>query len=82
MLIYEEFYAVLEEIEGVLNSRPLAVLGEGDMEESLTPVHLLFGHGILDSSEGEGYDSDPNFNNNCKKTLLRKHQLEQVLQSS
>ena len=80
-LTYEEFYTVLVEIEGVLNSRPLTCLDENDIEEPLTPVHLYCGHRILNPIEREGYESDPDFKNNCEQALSRKHQLEQVLQS-
>ena len=35
-LTYEDFYTVLVEIEGVLNSQPLTYLDENDIEERLT----------------------------------------------
>ena len=56
-----------------------ADLDEDVIEEPLTPNHLYCGHGILNPIEGEGYESDPGFNNNREQALLRKHQLEQVL---
>ena len=34
---------VIREIELILNSRPLRVLYDDDMEQVLTPNHLLFG---------------------------------------
>ena len=80
-LTYEEFYTSLVEIEGVLNSRPLTYLDKNDIEEPLTPIHLYRGHRILNPIKGEGYESDPDFKNNCEQALSRKHQLEQVLQS-
>ena len=80
-LTYEEFYTSLVEMEGVLNSRPLTYLDENDIEEPLTPIHLYRGHRILNPIKGEGYESDPDFKNNCEQVLSRKHQLEQVLQS-
>ena len=68
-LTYEEFYADLVEIEGVLNRQPLTYLDEDDIEEPLTPIHLYCGHRILNSIEGEGYESDTDFNNTPEQTL-------------
>ena len=53
-LTYEEFYTVLVEIEGVLNSRPLTYLDENDIEEPLKPIHLYCGHRILKSYRRRG----------------------------
>ena len=39
-LTYEEFYTVLVEIDGVLNSQPLTYLDEDNIKEPLTPIHL------------------------------------------
>ena len=79
-LTLEEIYTVLVEIEGVLNSRPLNYLDEDDTEEPLTPIHLYCVHRILNPINGEGYESDPDLNNNREQALSRKYQLEQVLQ--
>ena len=42
-LSYTELQTVLTEIEFILNSRPLGALYDDDMEEILTPNHLLYG---------------------------------------
>ena len=39
-LNYEKFSAVLVEIEGASNSRPLTYFDKDDIEEPLTPFHL------------------------------------------
>ena len=78
-LTYEEFYTVLVDIEGALNTRPLFYLDENDIEEPLTPIHLYCRHRILNPIEGERYEIDPDFKNNHEQALSRKHQLEQVL---
>ena len=44
ILSFSEIQTVLLEIEAILNSRPLCTLFDDDMEEPLTPNHLLFGH--------------------------------------
>ena len=80
-LTHEEFYLVLAEIEGALNSRPLTYLDEDNIEEPLIPIYLHCGHRILNPFEGEGYESEPDLHNNSEEAISRKHQLEQVLQS-
>ena len=45
-LTFEELSTVLIEIEGVLNSRPLTYL-YSELEEPLTPSHLVIGRRIL-----------------------------------
>ena len=46
-LTYEELVTVLTEIEGVLNSRPLTYVYEHELEEPLTPSHLMLGRRLL-----------------------------------
>ncbi|KAL5490750.1 hypothetical protein EMCRGX_G015929, partial [Ephydatia muelleri] len=43
-LSYEELHTVLVEVEAILNSRPLTYVSSEDLEEPLTPSHLLTGH--------------------------------------
>ena len=40
-LFYEEMETVLDEIESILNSRPLFYLSEDDINETLTSFHLV-----------------------------------------
>ena len=42
-LSFTEFQTVLAETENIVNSRPLNELDDDDLEEPLTPNHLLFG---------------------------------------
>ncbi|XP_068728837.1 uncharacterized protein [Montipora capricornis] len=42
-LTYEELLTVLTEVQGVLNSRPLTYVYGDDIEEPLTPSHLMIG---------------------------------------
>ena len=46
-LTYEELVTVLTEIEGVLNSRPLTYVYDHELEELLTPSHLMLGRRLL-----------------------------------
>lgn len=40
-LTYEELLTILTEVECILNSRPLTYLYPDDLEEPLTPSHLI-----------------------------------------
>ena len=46
-LTYDELVTLLAEVEMTLNSRPLTYVSSGDIEEPLTPSHLLNGFRIL-----------------------------------
>ena len=46
-LTYEELLTVITEIELVLNSRPLTYLHFDDVEEPLTPSHLVVGRRLM-----------------------------------
>ena len=45
-LDFYQLKIVIQEIELILNSRPLGVLYDDDMEQILTPNHLLFGRNL------------------------------------
>ena len=42
-LTFSEIQTVLYEIENILNNRPLCVYDEEDLEEAISPNHILFG---------------------------------------
>ena len=46
-LTYEDLLTAVVEIECVLNSRPLTYVSTEDIEEPLTPSHLLTGRRLL-----------------------------------
>ena len=46
---FEELQTILCEIEAVINSRPLACACEEDLNEVLTPFHMLHGRDISES---------------------------------
>ena len=46
-LTYDELSTLVTEIEAVLNSRPLTYVSTDDLEEPLTPSHLLLGYRVL-----------------------------------
>lgn len=48
-LNYEELLTVLIDVEAVLNSRPLTYIYDDEIEEVLTPSHLMIGRRLLSS---------------------------------
>ena len=48
-LNYEELLTVIAEVEGVVNSRPLCYIYDENIDEVLTPSHLLYGRRLLSS---------------------------------
>ena len=50
MVCFNELQILLYEIELVLNSRPLGFVYDNDLEEILTPNHLLFGRKLYTSN--------------------------------
>ena len=60
-LTFDELLTLVIEVEGVLNSRPLTYVYDGDVTEPLTPSHLLVGFRILtlpDATVPVGVDDD------------------------
>ena len=59
---YEELLTTIADVEGVINSRPLTYVYENDVEEVLTPSHLLLGRRLLSTfdepfDDGRGVDN-------------------------
>ena len=50
LLRYEELETLLCEVEGVVNTRPLYYVNEDEIDEVLTPNHLIFGRDISKSN--------------------------------
>ena len=48
-LTYDELFTALVEVEMVLNSQPLTVVSAEDLEEPLTPSHLIVGHRLCNA---------------------------------
>ena len=42
----------MTEVEAIINSRPLSYVSSEDLDESLTPSHMLCGHRILSLPDG------------------------------
>lgn len=50
-LTYDELMTSVIEVEMILNSRPLSYVSSEDIEEPLTPSHLLVGYRVLSLSD-------------------------------
>ena len=60
-LSYYELLTVTTQLEATHNSRPLTYVSSEDLEEPITPSHLLVGYRLLILPECESNQSDPDF---------------------
>ena len=60
-LSYEELQTVLVEVEAILNSRPLTYVTSEDLEEPLTPSHLLTGRRLISLPDPQDSEDDPDY---------------------
>ena len=70
-LTYDELLTVLVEIEMVLNSRPLSFVSSNDLQEPLTPSHLLTGYRLL-SLPPCNYPEDFDYNSTIQEVSFTK----------
>ena len=54
----DELNTALTEVESILNSRPLSYISSSDLEEPLTPSHLLMGRRVLNMPDQLGVQRD------------------------
>ena len=70
-LTYEELLTVVVEAEAILNSRPLSYVSTEDLEEPLTPSHLLCGRRLLTLPDDDTGDA-PEFVPQADRSDLTK----------
>ena len=77
-LTYEELFTVLTEVECILimNSRPLTYLYPDDLEEPLTPSHLISGGRLLSLPDATRSGTD---NSSTHETITRRARYLQKL---
>ena len=64
---YDELLTVITEIECIINSRPLCYMYSDDIEEALTPSHLLTGKRLMSHRESPDEIHEEN-----KQTLKKR----------
>ena len=69
----DELLTVLLEVEMVLNSRPLTVVSAEDVEEPLTPSHLIVGRRIMSDVEMCPEDDEPPLSTSDDLTRRARH---------
>ena len=71
-LTYDELLTSVTEVEMILNSRPLTYLSANEVEEPLTPSHLLIGRRVLTLPDPTT-DDDTSFDTDLsRKDLTRR----------
>ena len=80
-LTYEELMTVTVEVEIILNSRPLSFVSSEDVDEPLTPSHLLYGRRLfnLPDSVNTRDLSDPDFEMSSTDLSKRMSHLSNVM---
>ena len=81
-LSYDELLTAVTEIESIINSRPLSYVAPDDLEEPLTPSHLLMGRRVLslpDNLSYQGDTQDPDFELNPADLTRRVKHLNNSL---
>ena len=79
-LTYDELLTLVTEVEAVLNSRPLSYVSSEDVEEPLTPSHLLVGFRLLTLPDPPVPDDDPEFAGDAQDLTRRMAHLNKCLQ--
>ena len=71
-LQYEELLTMLSEIEMVINSRPLSYVSANDLEEPLTPSHLIMGRRLLSLPDHLMYCDQEDYDPTTTPAMLTK----------
>ena len=61
-LTHEELLTIVTEVEMIVNSRPLSYVSQKDLEEPITPSHLLIGKRVLSLPDSLCYEDDEGYN--------------------
>lgn len=66
MLSFYELESIIYELELIVNSRPLSALFDDEIEEVITPNHLLFGHSLNIENKESLVESNFNLSKHTK----------------
>ncbi|XP_065062391.1 uncharacterized protein LOC135689168 [Rhopilema esculentum] len=78
-LSYDEIQTIIIQIESVLNSRPLTYLYSSELEEPLTPSHLVIGRRLLSLPE-RYFEEDIDYNETADVARKREQHVARVFQ--
>ena len=70
-LSYDEMVTLLKQVESIVNSRPLTCMFEDDVEEPLTPSHLLIGKRSTQLPTDVPYICDTDERNTYRESILQ-----------
>ena len=70
-LSYDELLTLVTEVEAVLNSRPLTYISSEEVEEPLTPSHLMLGFRVMSLPDPSSLH-DPDFNESGSECLTQR----------
>ena len=71
-LSYDEVLTALTEVEMIVNSRPISYISPDDLDEPLTPSHLLMGRRVLSLPDNLYYDREGDYDPATNPTILSK----------
>jgi hypothetical protein len=80
-LSYDELLTALTEVEMVLNSRPLTYVSANDLEEPLTPSHLMIGRRVMSLPDPILGDDDSDEEVTASQLKTSQPHLEPILES-
>ena len=63
---FDELLTAVTEVEAIFNSRPLSYVTSDDIDEPLTPSHLLIGQRVLSLPDDLSYQGEISFRLNSK----------------
>ena len=79
-LTLDELTTAMVQVEAILNSRPISYVSSEDLEELLTPSHLLTGYRLLCLPDSSAvYDNDEDFEISSHDLTVRAQNLTRAL---